>query len=167
MRAALWLLLLFALAVLLVLAARFDQGYVLIVYPPWRMEMSFLFAVSFATLWFFLAYGLVRIVRVTLRLPGEVKAWRAERHKRKADNTLCQATAALLAGDAAEARKLADKVLAAEKAGLAALIAARAAMDGGDRTAAQKYLASVAPGKGQMENARLALERQLDQTPPA
>ncbi|NWG86858.1 MAG: heme biosynthesis protein HemY [Hydrogenophilaceae bacterium] len=163
MRAALWLLLLFALAVLLVVAARFDQGYVLIVYPPWRMEMSFLFAVIFATVWFFLAYAVVRIMRVALRLPGEVKAWRVEQRKRQADNALCQATAALLAGDAVEARRLADQVLAVEQTALAALIAARAALDAGDRAAAQGYLATVEPGTGQLETTRQALQRQLGQ----
>jgi len=163
MRAALWLLLLFGLAVLLVLAARFDQGYVLVVYPPWRMEMSFLFAVIFATVWFFLAYAALRILRVTLRLPGEVKAWRAERRRREADNLLCQATAALLADDAGEARRLADQVLAAERTELAALVAARAALDAGDRAAAQGYLAQVAPGSGPMEATRQALLRRLEQ----
>jgi HemY protein len=163
MRAALWLLLLFALAVLLVLAARFDQGYVLIVYPPWRMEMSFLFAVIFATLWFFLAYATLRILRVTLRLPGEVKAWRAERRRREAENIVCQATAALLAGDAMESRRLADQALGDEAVPLAALVAARAALELGDRAAAQGYLARVEPGSGQMEATRQALLRRLSQ----
>lgn len=162
MRIALWILSLFGLAVAVVLTARLDQGYVLIVYPPWRVELSFMLAVLLATLFFLAAYALVRIVRVGLRLPGEVKAWQAQRHKRKTEDTLCQATAALLAGDAIEARKLADKVLETEKTALAALIAARAAIDAGDRAAAAQYLASVTAVSGQFEAARQALVRQIE-----
>jgi HemY protein len=44
MRIALWLLALFALAVAFTLAARLDQGYVIVVYPPWRLELSFMLA---------------------------------------------------------------------------------------------------------------------------
>lgn len=164
MRVALWVLLLFGLAVAVVLTARLDQGYVLIVYPPWRVELSFMLALLLATLFFLAAYVLVRIVRVGLRLPGEVMAWRVERHKRKAEDTLCQATAALLAGDAAEARKQADKVLATEKTALAALIAARAAIDVGDQAAAEQYLASIKEASGQLETTRQALERQIVRT---
>lgn len=161
MRIALWLLALFALAILLVLAARFDQGYVVVVYPPWRMEMSFLFSVVFAMVGFSLAYAIVRILRVALRLPGEVQAWHAERRKRKVDDALCQATASLLAGDFAQARKLADKALATEPTPLAALIAARAAIDAGDPAAAGAYLAAVKDASGAIETTRQALEKRI------
>ena len=40
MRALSWLLLLAALAVGLALAARYNDGYVLVVLPPWRAEVS-------------------------------------------------------------------------------------------------------------------------------
>ena len=41
-----WLL--FALLVILLVAAAalYDQGYVLIVYPPWRIELSFVLALA-------------------------------------------------------------------------------------------------------------------------
>lgn len=164
MRIALWLLLLFGLATAAVLTARLDQGYVLIVYPPWRVELSFMLAVLLAALFFLAAYALVRIVRVGLRLPGEVMAWRAGRHKRKTEDTLCQATAALLAGDAAEARKQADKVLETEQTAMASLIAARAAIDAGDTAAAARYLASIKGASGQLEATRQALEKQLSRS---
>ena len=163
MRVALWLLLLFGLAVAFVLTARLDQGYVLIVYPPWRVEMSFMLATVLAVLLFVAVYGTVRIVRVALRLPGEVAAWRVERHKRQLDDALAQATVALLAGDAAEARRLADQVLALAPSALAALLAARAALDAADHSAAQGYLARVEPGTGQLEATRQVLERRAAQ----
>lgn len=165
MRIALWALLLFGLAVAIVLTARLDQGYVVIVYPPWRIEASFMLATLLATLLFLVAYVSVRLVRVALRLPGEVKAWRVERNKRKADDTLCQATAALIAGDDKVARELADQVLAGEVLPLAALLAARAALDAGDHAAARRYLAMVQAGSGQIEHAREHLARQAGETP--
>lgn len=164
MRSALWLLLLFGLAVAFVLTARLDQGYVVIVYPPWRVEMSFMLATALAALLFLVAYASVRIVRVALRLPGEVQAWRAGRHKRKADDRLCQAIAALLGGDAAAARELADRVLAGEPPPLTALLAARAALDLGDRAAARDYLAKVKPDAGPLEQARQHLARQASES---
>lgn len=164
MRIALWLLLLFGLAVAFVLTARLDQGYVVIVYPPWRVEMSFMLATVLAALLFFVAYISVRIVRIALRLPGEVQAWRAERHKRKADDRLCQATAALLGGNAGVARELADQVLVAEPPPLTALLAARAALDMGDRAAARDYLAKVKPDSDALEQARLHLARQASES---
>lgn len=165
MRIALWALLLFGLAVAIVLTARLDQGYVVIVYPPWRIETSFMLATLLATLLFLVAYVSVRLVRVALRLPGEVKSWRAERNKRKADDTLCRATAALIAGDAEAARELADQVLAGEALPLAALLAARAALDTGDHAAARRYLAMVQAGSGQLDHARERLAQQAGETP--
>jgi len=40
MRGLFWVVGLFAVAVGLVLAARYNNGYVLLVLPPWRAELS-------------------------------------------------------------------------------------------------------------------------------
>ena len=40
MRSLFWLLAVFAAAVALVLLGRIDAGYAMLVYPPWRVEMS-------------------------------------------------------------------------------------------------------------------------------
>ena len=40
MRAVLWMLLLAAIAVGVAVAARYNEGYVLLVLPPWRAELS-------------------------------------------------------------------------------------------------------------------------------
>jgi HemY protein len=48
-KALFWLLALFALAVAVALGARYNDGYVLLVMPPWRAEISLnLFIVAFA-----------------------------------------------------------------------------------------------------------------------
>jgi HemY protein len=109
MRAALWLLALFALAVALTLAARVDQGYVIVVYPPWRMELSFMLALMLLVGLIGLAYAVLRLGQVALRLPDDVREWHARRRSLAADRALLNAMRAHLDGDGARADKLARK----------------------------------------------------------
>ena len=73
MRALLWILGLFAAAIGLVMAARYNHGYVLLVLAPWRAELSFNFALLLALTLFFLGYILLRIVSATLSTPARVR----------------------------------------------------------------------------------------------
>jgi HemY protein len=73
------------LAVALALAGRYDPGYVVLVYPPWRMEISF---ISFVLLLAALVVGgvlLLRLAALTLNLPGIVRAQRERRAAKKRD----------------------------------------------------------------------------------
>lgn len=109
MRAVFWLLVLFALAVAITLAAQLDQGYVIVVYPPWRMEMSFMLALMLLIGILVSVYIALRLVGIALNLSGDMRAWRAKRQREKSDKTLLDALRAHLDGDAAKARKLAEK----------------------------------------------------------
>ncbi len=109
MRAALILLGLFAVAVAFALAARIDHGYVIVVYPPWRMEMSFLLALALLAALIGLAYLLLRLATTALRLPGDMRDWRAKRRRAAADKFLMEAMRAHLEGDQTKAGKLAGK----------------------------------------------------------
>ena len=61
-RGLLWLALLFAIAVVLATVGRFDTGQVLLIYPPYRVDVSLnLFVVGLVVL-FILMYALLRIV---------------------------------------------------------------------------------------------------------
>jgi HemY protein len=111
MRAALWILTLFALAVAFTLAARLDQGYVIIVYPPWRMELSFMLALLLLAGLVILAYAMLRLAGIALNLPSDMRAWRTKRRQTKADQTLLDALRAHLDGDTQGARSLADKAI--------------------------------------------------------
>ena len=75
------------LAVALALAGRYDPGYVVLVYPPWRMEISF---ISFVLLMAGLVVGgvvLLRLAALTLNLPRIVREQRERRAaKRRDDN---------------------------------------------------------------------------------
>ncbi|MCF8183744.1 MAG: heme biosynthesis protein HemY, partial [Polynucleobacter sp.] len=84
MRAILWLLILAGLAVGLALAAHYNDGYVLLVLPPWRVEVSLNFFVLVAAGGFFLIYFLTRIVSYTLGLPRVVTEFRQRRKREKA-----------------------------------------------------------------------------------
>jgi HemY protein len=109
MRAALWILVLFAAAVAFTLAARLDQGYVIIVYPPWRMELSFMLALLLLAGLVALAYVGLRLANVALNLSGDVRAWRDKRRQTKADKALMDAMRAHLDGDFKRAAELAGK----------------------------------------------------------
>ncbi|PIX97687.1 MAG: hypothetical protein CO126_07400 [Hydrogenophilales bacterium CG_4_9_14_3_um_filter_63_34] len=114
MRAAFWLLALFALAVALPLAARLDQGYVIVVYPPWRMELSFMLALALLAGLIALAYVTLRLGQAALRLPTDVRDWRASRRRAAADRALLDAMRAHLDGDPLGADKLARKAQASQ-----------------------------------------------------
>ena len=158
MRIAFWLLLIFALAVVFALAASIDQGYVIIVYPPWRMEMSFLLALALALALFLLGYAAVRLLRVALRLPGDVKAWRERRRRDSADRALHESMAALLAGHQDKAVKQAGLAATCSNPQLAALIGAEAARVGNQPEAVGRFLEAAKGKKGEVEAARLAIE---------
>ncbi len=114
MRAAFWLLALFALAVALTLAARIDQGYVIVVYPPWRMELSFMLALALLAGLIVLVYAALRLGQTALRLPDDVRGWHARRRDTASERALLDAVRAHLDGDALRADKLARKARASQ-----------------------------------------------------
>jgi HemY protein len=109
MRAALWVLALFALAVAFTLAARLDQGYVIIVYPPWRLELSFMLALLLLGGLLALTYVFLHLARIALNLPDDMRAWREKRRKSQADQALLAAVRAHLDGDPQTAAEHASK----------------------------------------------------------
>lgn len=109
MRAVLWLLALFALAVALTLVAQLDQGYVIVVYPPWRMELSFMLALMLLIAILVSAYIVLHLVGIALNLSGDMRAWREKHRRGKADKALLDAIRAHLDGDLERASKLAEK----------------------------------------------------------
>ena len=77
MKGLLWLLTLFALAAGLALAAQLNDGYVLLVLPPYRAEISLNLAIVLLLAGFAVAYALLRGVALTLALPKRVRLHRA------------------------------------------------------------------------------------------
>ena len=66
-----WILGLFAAAVALAIVAH-NPGYVQLVYPPYRIELSLTLFVFLLLLTFVSGYGLVRLITGVLQLPAYV-----------------------------------------------------------------------------------------------
>lgn len=128
MRALIWIVLLFALAVGFSLAGKFDTGYAVLVYPPYRIELSLTLFVIVFLLLLVVGHLFFRLASATLRLPETVRTYRAQQRIEAAREMLEGANRALWEAHYAEAEKQARALLLIEPANWrAALIAARAA----------------------------------------
>ena len=142
MKFLLWLLGLFALAVALTLAAH-NPGYVLLVYAPYRIEMSLsLFVVSLLTL-FVLSYLALRLLTAALNLPAFVRQFRSQRALAKGHAAMMEALNAFFEGRYATAEKAAARAMElGEKASIIPIIAARAAHELREFNKRDAYLAA-------------------------
>src|SRR5690606_16248248 len=105
MRALIWILAIFAVAAGVAMLAGANEGYVLIVAPPWRAQVSLNLVIVVALLSFFLSYAVIRVVGKTLGLPGRVARHRARRREQKAGDALHSALRAVSEGRFADALK--------------------------------------------------------------
>ncbi|MEO8007311.1 MAG: heme biosynthesis HemY N-terminal domain-containing protein, partial [Betaproteobacteria bacterium] len=143
MRALLWVLGLFAVAVALVIAARYNNGYVLLVLPPWRAEISFNLAILLALSVVFIAYVLVRTIIITATMPSRVRAFLKRRKENRAREAFNEALVNFFQGRFGRAEKAAAAALkAGESPALSAMLAARAAHGMRDYATRDKYLAN-------------------------
>ncbi|HEY4806022.1 MAG TPA: heme biosynthesis protein HemY [Paraburkholderia sp.] len=127
-RGLLWLALLFAIAVALATVGRFDAGQVLLVYPPYRVDVSLNLFVVGIVVAFLLLYAILRFLRNIVTMPRRVAAYRARMRTEKANSALRDAVGNLYAGRFSRAEKAARDSLADEKnTSAAGLIAATAA----------------------------------------
>ena len=85
MRWLISLLIVAVLAVALAMAGRYDPGYVVLVYPPWRMEVSFISFVLMLVALVVSGVVLLRLAVLTLNLPSIVRAQRERRAARRRD----------------------------------------------------------------------------------
>lgn len=128
MRLLLWLVALMAGAIGIAVTARFNPGNVVLFYPPHRLDMSLNLFVVLLVLLFLVAYGLVRALKSTLKMPQRVAAYRQRKREREGNKGLRDALKALFEGRFGHAEKAAMRAAELpENAGLAALIGARAA----------------------------------------
>ena len=143
MKLLLWLVALFAAAVALTLAAH-NFGYVLLVYPPYRVEMSLALFVLVLLALFVVGYFAVRLFAAVLLLPGHVQAFREERAQSKGRAAMMEALTAFFEGRYATAEKAAARAIElGEKSGLNHVIAARSAHELREFAKRDAYLASA------------------------
>lgn len=159
MRALIWILLLFALAVGFTLAGKYDPGYAVLVYPPYRIELSLTLLVVLFLAALAAGHLFLRLASATLRLPQRVREFRARQREERARVALAEAMTAFLEARYNRAEKLAAEALTQEAAPWqAALIAARAAHEIKAYARRDAYLAQaerLAPGQ---EMARLVTQ---------
>lgn len=115
MRAAFWLLALFAIAVAVALVAGNNQAVVTIFWPPHRIDISFNLMVLLLAGFFLLLYVALRALSAVVSLPLEARRWRAQQKERAMYGALMDALAHQLAGRYIRATKSAQTALAQEK----------------------------------------------------
>lgn len=162
MRALLWLIAIFALAVGGAMLASLNTGYVLLVLPPWRVQLSLNLLLVILVLAFFVGYGVLRLVSNTVSLPGRVGVFRERRRRESAGRSLRDALRALFEGRYSQAMKLADNAYSAgEGRAVAALVAARAAHAMHDDTRYRIWIGRATEQEGDSRVARLMTEAEL------
>ncbi|OYW37227.1 MAG: porphyrin biosynthesis protein [Hydrogenophilales bacterium 12-61-10] len=130
MRWLISLLIIVVLAVGLAMAGRYDPGYVVLVYPPWRMEISF---ISFVLMLVGLVVGgivLLRLTLLTLNLPRIVREKREQMAAVKRDENFAGGLKAYTEYRYQDAEQALGQWQGDDtRTGIARVLAARAAQD--------------------------------------
>ena len=116
MRAALWLVALFGVAVAVALFAGNNQGLITVFWPPYRVDLSLNLVVLLLLAAFVLIYAALRALAALFDLPRQAKRWRMQQKERTMHAALMDALSYLLAGRFIRARKSAQAALSQEKA---------------------------------------------------
>jgi len=157
-----WALVLFGLAVAAALGARLNDGYVLLVFPPYRAEVSLnLFVLALVAIVLAL-YMAMRALAVTVGLPKRVREYRERRQRERAGLVFQDAVRLLFEGRFGQAMKKAGEAYAAGTApGLSALIAARAAQRLREPEKLQDWMTPAMSDDPRNEAATLMLEAEM------
>ena len=162
MKGLFWLVGLFALAASIALGARLNDGYVLVVLPPWRVEVSFNFMLLLLAVAFLGFYLLARSVMAAFELPEKVAIYRAQVAREKSFRVFQDAFRLLFEGRYGRALKRAKEAWEAGAApGLAALVAARAAQRLRRREEQDFWLAEATRIDPDIQSARWMLEAEM------
>ena len=162
MKALTWFLVVVGLAIALVLAIKTNVGYVVVVYPPYRIDLSLNFLIIALIVGFVFLYGSVRLAVHTWRLPAYVRRFRRERQREKARRAALEAQLAFAEGRFAKAERLAVQAMEMGEAVLLnALLAARAAHAQRNFQARDAYLTRAAEMSPKEATARLMTQVEL------
>jgi len=177
MRAALWLLALFSVAVAIALFAGNNDGTVTLFWPPYRIDLSLNLVVLLLFLGFAFLHAALGALAALFDLPRQALRWRAQQKERAVHASLLDAISHLLAGRFTRARRSAEQSLAQERSlagtdrrlanaaqirALAHLLAGEAAQALQDRTAREEHLVQAlaqAPLRDAQETREGALMR--------
>jgi HemY protein len=116
MRAALWLMGLFAIAVAMALFAGNDPGTVTLFWPPHRVDISLnLFLLGIALVFVTLHFAL-RTLSAFFGIPQQARRWRLQQRERAIQSALLDSLSHLMGGRFIRARKAAELVVSLEDA---------------------------------------------------
>lgn len=161
MRAALWLLALFGVAVAVALFAGNNQGAVTLFWPPYRLDLSLNMVVLVLAATFFVLHAALRALAALLELPHQARRWRVQQKERATHTALFDAIAHLLAGRFLRARRASESALAQEAAAQASADSAGRAMPHAGQLRALAHL--VAAESSQALQDRTARDAHLAQ----
>lgn len=114
MRATLWLLALFGVAVAVALFAGNNQGSVTLFWPPYRLDLSLNLVLLLLVAAFFLVHAAMRALAALFDLPRQALRWRTQQKERAMHAALLDGISHLLAGRYLRARKSTQAVLEQE-----------------------------------------------------
>jgi HemY protein len=116
MRAALWFLALFGVAVAIALFAGNNQGTVTLFWPPYRVDLSLNLVLLLLAGAFVFLHAALRALAALFDLPSQARRWRNQQKERAMHAAMLDALSQLVAGRFLRARKSAESALAQEKA---------------------------------------------------
>jgi HemY protein len=162
MRGLIWLVGLFSVAVTVVLTARMSDGYVLLVLPPHRIELSLNVAILTVLATAVAAYIAVRALALILSMPGRVRAFHQRRAQKKARAAFAGALRNYFEGRFGKAQRSAEIAMQmGESPGLSAVLAARAAHGMRAYSARDDYLARSAEAAPEDAGVRLMAQAEM------
>ena len=162
MRGLLWLLTLFALAAGVSLAAHFNDGYLLLVLPPYRAEISLNLTILILLGSFIVLYAVLRGMVLMLSLPRRVREFRQRRRQERMNDQVYDVARLLFEGRYSLALKKAEAAHAAGRApALAALFAAHAAQRLSEPVKQKSWLERACQLDPEMRVASLMLEAEM------
>lgn len=115
MRAALWLLALFGVAVAIALFAGNNQGTVTVFWPPYRVDLSLNLVLLLLFGAFVFLHAALGALAALFDLPRQALRWRNQQKERAMHALLIEAISHLLAGRFIRARKSAEAALVQER----------------------------------------------------
>lgn len=116
MRAALWLLALFAVAVAAALFAGNNQSTLTLFWPPHRIDLSLNLVLLVLVAVFVVVHLALRALAALFEMPAQARRWRNQQKERATHTALLDAAGHLLAGRFIRARKAALGALSRERA---------------------------------------------------
>jgi HemY protein len=161
-RALLAFLLLAAAAIAVALLFKLNTGYALLVSPPYRVELTLNAFIILLLLAFVVVHALLSLAARLARLPRDVREHRIRQKQARARSRFEAAVVSLIEGRGGKARQYAGEALEMPQATpVAALVAARAALDMHDYDGALELLARPDAQATSLAVPRLMLEAEV------